>query len=124
MLMKIKTLQSRGRTYEVCFSYIDEKFHATVEGVELKAETMARIEELIHNRLRQCPGCSRWFFAERKDKRACSTRCRQNTISRTDAFKQHRRLYMRWYLQRERGDTKLTFEQWVNSQQGLRGRGA
>ena len=46
-------------------------------------------------RYRQCRVCSRWFYARTEHQRFCNDACRKSNASKSEIFKQKRRLYMR-----------------------------
>ena len=54
------------------------------------------------NRLRRCSHCRNWLYAKSKVQIFCSTKCQQRHFTATEAFKAHRREYMRrWYYQEQ-----------------------
>jgi hypothetical protein len=54
---------------------------------------LARAGQL--NRLRHCNHCRNWLYARSRHQIFCSTRCQQKQFTATEAFKAHRRQYMR-----------------------------
>jgi hypothetical protein len=49
------------------------------------------------NRLRRCLQCHNWLFARFRHQTFCSTKCQQKNYTQSDAWKAHRRSYMRRY---------------------------
>lgn len=47
------------------------------------------------SRLRRCSRCRNWLYAGSKHQIFCSTKCQQKNYTTTEAFKAHRREYMR-----------------------------
>lgn len=45
--------------------------------------------------VRRCPQCTKWYFARRSDQEFCTAACRCKCHSKTEAFKERRRRYMR-----------------------------
>jgi hypothetical protein len=54
-------------------------------------------------RLRQCPRCHNWLFARFRHQAFCSTKCQQKNYTHTEAWKAHRRKYMRSYYEKNFG---------------------
>jgi hypothetical protein len=50
-------------------------------------------------RVRQCPGCQRWFFARFSHQNYCGMRCQQGHYKRSPEWREHRRKYMQKYRQ-------------------------
>jgi hypothetical protein len=46
-------------------------------------------------RYRRCSNCSRWFYAQTEHQRFCEEICRKANASKSEVFKEKRRLYMR-----------------------------
>lgn len=46
-------------------------------------------------RYRRCSNRSRWFYAQTEHQRFCGETCRKSNASKSEVFKQKRRLYMR-----------------------------
>jgi len=59
---------------------------------------LTQIGELT--RLRRCNECQKWLFARFRHQAFCSTKCQQRNYTQSDAWKAHRRAYMRGYYQR------------------------
>lgn len=51
-------------------------------------------------RLRRCNQCRKWLFARFRHQTFCSTKCQQKNYTQSDAWKAHRRAYMRRYYQK------------------------
>jgi len=51
-------------------------------------------------RLRRCAHCQKWLFARFRHQNFCSTECQQKNYTQSDAWKAHRRAYMRHYYQK------------------------
>jgi len=51
-------------------------------------------------RLRRCGQCQKWLFARFRHQAFCSTQCQQRNYTQSDAWKAHRRAYMRRYYQK------------------------
>jgi hypothetical protein len=51
-------------------------------------------------RLRQCNQCQKWLFARFRHQNFCSQKCQQKSYTQSDAWKMHRRAYMRRYYQK------------------------
>ncbi len=51
-------------------------------------------------RLRKCNQCQKWLFARFRHQNFCSQKCQQKSYTQSDAWKTHRRAYMRRYYQR------------------------
>lgn len=51
-------------------------------------------------RLRHCGQCQKWLFARFRHQTFCSTQCQQKNYTQSDAWKAHRRAYMRRYYQK------------------------
>jgi hypothetical protein len=51
-------------------------------------------------RLRRCSHCQKWLFARFRHQTFCSTKCQQKNYTQSDAWKAHRRVYMRRYYQK------------------------
>jgi hypothetical protein len=51
-------------------------------------------------RLRRCIHCQKWLFARFRHQTFCSTECQQKNYTQSDAWKAHRRAYMRRYYQK------------------------
>jgi endogenous inhibitor of DNA gyrase (YacG/DUF329 family) len=51
-------------------------------------------------RIRRCRECQKWLFARSRHQTFCSTRCQQKNYTQSDAWKAHRRAYMRRYYQK------------------------
>ncbi len=61
----------------------------------------ARVGKWMFYRLRRCSLCDRWYFAVRlRRQKWCSPKCRKKYHSSTEAFKAHRREYMRKHYRR------------------------
>ena len=54
---------------------------------------LARAGQL--SRLRRCSHCRNWLYAKFRHQSFCSLKCQQNHYRETEAFKAHRRQYMR-----------------------------
>lgn len=54
---------------------------------------LARAGQL--SRLRRCAHCTNWLFARSRHQIFCSTKCQQKHYTKTEAFRAHRRQYMR-----------------------------
>lgn len=67
------------------------------EALELILK-LTQANDLI--RLRRCIQCQRWLFARFRHQTFCSTRCQQKNYTQTEAWKAHRRDYMRRYYKR------------------------
>jgi len=52
------------------------------------------------SRLRRCMQCRRWLFASFRHQTFCSRKCQQKNYTQSDAWKAHRRAYMRRYYQK------------------------
>lgn len=61
---------------------------------------LARAGQL--NRLRHCSHCQEWLYARSRHQIFCSTKCQQKHFTATEAFKAHRREYMRRRYYQER----------------------
>ena len=55
------------------------------------------------NRLRRCPQCQKWLFARFGHQAFCSTKCQQKNYTQSEAWKAHRRAYMRRYYKENFG---------------------
>ncbi len=51
-------------------------------------------------RLRRCGNCKHWLYARFRHQTFCSLKCQQKYYTRSDAWKAHRRNYMRRYYKR------------------------
>ena len=51
-------------------------------------------------RLRRCSECQKWLFARFRHQTFCSTQCQQRNYTQSDAWKAHRRAYMRRYYKK------------------------
>jgi hypothetical protein len=51
-------------------------------------------------RLRRCVQCENWLFARFRHQIFCSTKCQQKNYTQSDAWKAHRRAYMRRYYKK------------------------
>jgi hypothetical protein len=51
-------------------------------------------------RLRRCTQCRKWLFARFRHQNFCSQKCQQKSYTQSDAWKMHRRAYMRRYYQK------------------------
>jgi hypothetical protein len=51
-------------------------------------------------RLRRCTHCQKWLFARSRHQTFCSTKCQQKSYTQSDAWKAHRRAYMRRYYRK------------------------
>jgi hypothetical protein len=49
------------------------------------------------NRLRQCGHCQKWLYASKISQKFCSFKCQQKQYTQSEAWKEHRRRYMRQY---------------------------
>jgi hypothetical protein len=67
-------------------------------------EALELILKLTHigdlTRLRRCTECQKWLFARFRHQTFCSTKCQQRNYTQSDAWKAHRRAYMRRYYQK------------------------
>jgi hypothetical protein len=71
----------------------------TVEGEALL--TVVRISQMgVLDRVRKCPLCGKWFFARFRHHRFCQTKCQQEHFRDSDAWKEHRRAWMRDYYRK------------------------
>ena len=59
---------------------------------------LTRVGDLT--RLRRCKQCQKWLFAKFRHQRFCSTDCQQKNYTQSDAWKAHRRAYMRGYYRK------------------------
>jgi hypothetical protein len=65
------------------------------------------IQEDALLKVRKCQQCANWYFARFERQEFCSNLCRGKNHSRSDAFRQRRRKYMReYYRSRNSGKTK------------------
>ncbi len=72
----------------------------TVEGEALL--TVVRISQKgVLNRLKKCPRCGKWFFARFRHQRFCQPKCQQEHFRDSDAWKAHRREWMRDYYRKK-----------------------
>lgn len=72
----------------------------TVEGEALL--TVLRISQKgVLNRVRKCPRCGRWFFARFRHQRFCQLTCQQKHFRDSEAWKEHRREWMRDYYRKK-----------------------
>jgi hypothetical protein len=78
-------------------------------------EVLRLAERAQLDRIRTCE-CGKWFYATRKNQRSHESRCRKQRHAKSEKFKAHRRLYMRWYYAMYESPRaprkKLTFDQW------------
>src|SRR5271167_4801656 len=75
----------------------EEHLRMTVpEALELILK-LTQIGDLT--RLRRCSQCQAWLFARFRHQTFCSTKCQQKNYTQSDAWKAHRRAYMRRYYQ-------------------------
>jgi hypothetical protein len=70
------------------------------EGLRLRpSEVLELILKLTQvgdlTRLRRCAQCQKWLFARFRHQTFCSTKCQQKNYTQSDAWKAHRRAYMR-----------------------------
>lgn len=72
------------------------RMHAS-EALELILK-LTQVGELT--RLRRCTQCQKWLFARFRHQTFCSTGCQQKNYTQSDAWKAHRRAYMRRYYQK------------------------
>lgn len=61
----------------------------------LSAYHLSKMGVLDH--VRKCPRCGQWFFARFAHHRFCQTNCQQEHFRASDAWKEHRKQYMRQY---------------------------
>jgi len=54
-------------------------------------------------RIRRCSQCQKWLFARSRHQTFCSTKCQQKSYTQSDAWKAHRRAYMRRYYRQNFG---------------------
>jgi hypothetical protein len=66
--------------------------------ITLAGENPYQVGELT--RLRRCSQCQKWLFARFRHQTFCSTKCQQKNYTQSDAWKAHRRAYMRRYYQK------------------------
>jgi hypothetical protein len=66
----------------------------TPEALELILK-LTQVGDLT--RLRRCGQCQKWLFARFRHQTFCSTQCQQRNYTQSDAWKAHRRAYMRRY---------------------------
>jgi hypothetical protein len=67
------------------------------EALELILK-LTQVAEL--SRLRRCTQCQKWLFAKFRHQYFCSTKCQQKNYTQSEAWKAHRRAYMRRYYQK------------------------
>lgn len=73
----------------------------TVEGEALL--TALRISQKgVLDRVRKCPRCGKWFFARFRHQRFCHQECQQKHYRDSEAWKEHRREWMRDYYRTNR----------------------
>lgn len=58
-------------------------------------------------RLRRCLQCKEWFLARFRHQKFCSVKCQQKSFTNTEAWKKHRRVYMRKYYHLRKGHPHL-----------------
>jgi hypothetical protein len=61
-------------------------------------------------RYRRCSNCSRWFYAQTEHQRFCEESCRKSNASKSEVFKEKRRLYMRKRRADEKAEDKRSLE--------------
>lgn len=49
------------------------------------------------SRIRRCSQCQKWLFARSRHQSFCSTKCQQKSYTQSNAYREHRRAYMRRY---------------------------
>ena len=76
----------------------EERLRMTApEAIELILK-LTQVGDLT--RLRRCGQCQKWLFARFRHQTFCSTQCQQRNYTQSDAWKAHRRAYMRRYYQK------------------------
>jgi ribosomal protein S27AE len=65
--------------------------------------TTLRLDEMgVIDRVRKCPRCGKWFFARFRHQRFCQLKCQQKHFRESEAWKEHRRRWMRDYYRKTR----------------------
>ena len=77
------------------------KLHLDVVPLKQKGEALIAFKVLTNlgqaNRVRLCPNCQRWFFAQRVDSKLCSPSCQVSAWRKSEAGHKARAAYMREY---------------------------
>ncbi len=71
----------------------------TVEGETLLIALRVSQKGVL-DRVRKCPWCGKWFFARFQHQCFCQTKCQQEHFRDSDAWKEHRREWMRDYYRK------------------------
>jgi hypothetical protein len=79
------------------------------------ADFMSTIESGEWERVRKCPICQKWFYAQSKKKLVCSNSCRFRKYQANGVVRDKRREYMRSYFRHPKVKTRLRLKRKARS---------
>ena len=90
-----------GFNFEILAGFRGGKLHVEVIPADEQGKALMAFKILTDlgqaNRVRLCPNCQRWFFAQRVDSKLCSQSCQVSEWRKSEAGRRARAEYMQNY---------------------------